>query len=129
MIRRAASIGAALLVLAACRTLQVQGPPENPAIVIHPTPESRAALAQAVSRALGGAHVTLEDDALTKNAALVIDESHLRHQGQVVVLGQDPSASGQPERFHLVKIGDKCVLVHDRTERHFDLMGTDCAPQ
>jgi len=126
MTRRVRSIGATLLALAACRTMQA--PPENPAIVVRPTPESRAALTQAVSKALGGAHVTLEDDALTRDGMLVLDESQLR-RGQVVVLGQEPGASNQPERFHLVKIGDRCVLVHDRTERHFDLIGTDCAPR
>jgi len=126
MTRRVRTIGVTLLALAACRTMQA--PPENPAIVVRPTPESRAALTQAVSKALGGAHVTLEDDALTRDGMLVLDESQLR-RGQVVVLGQEPGASNQPERFHLVKIGDRCVLVHDRTERHFDLIGTDCAPR
>jgi len=126
MTRRVRSTGVALLALAACRTMQA--PPENPAIVVRPTPESRAALTQAVSKALGGAHVTLEDDALTRDGMLVIDQSQLR-RGQVVVLGQDPGASDQAERFHLVKIDDRCVLVHDRTERHFDLIGTDCAPK
>jgi hypothetical protein len=126
MTRRVRTIGVTLLALTACRTMQA--PPENPAIVVRPTPESRAALTQAVSKALGGAHVTLEDDALTRDGMLVLDESQLR-RGQVVVLGQEPGASNQPERFHLVKIGDRCVLVHDRTERHFDLIGTDCAPR
>ncbi len=124
---RARPIGGTLLALAACRTMQA--PPENPAVVINSTPESRTALTQAVSKALGGAHVTLEDDALTLDGALVIEQSQFRRQGQVVVLGQDPGVSDQPERFHLVKIGDRCVLVHDRTERHYDLIGTDCAPR
>jgi hypothetical protein len=127
MTRRVRLIGGTLLALAACRTTMQAGP-ENPAIVINPTPESHAALTQAVSKALGGAHVTLEDDALTRDGMLVVDESQLR-RAQVVILGQEPGASNQPERFHLVKIGDRCVLVHDRTERHFDLIGTDCAPR
>ena len=126
MSRSVKAIGVTLLALAACRTLQAA--PENPAIVVRPTPESRAALTQAVGKALGRAHVTLEDDALTRDGALVLDESRYHRPDQDMVQGRDPRESDEPERFHLVKVGDRCVLVHDRTDRHYDLIGTDCAP-
>jgi hypothetical protein len=43
-------------------------------------------------------------------------------------MDRDPSFPGVSERFHLIKDGERCVLVHDRTDRHYDLLGTVCAP-
>ena len=61
---------AAVFLLSACASAQ----PEVAAVIDKPTQESRAELAQAVSGALNGAHVTLADDALTKDSVLVIEK-------------------------------------------------------
>lgn len=119
---------AALLVTAACRTMQ--GPGEMTAVVVHPTPESRAAIAQAVTRALPThAPVELDDDALTNTGVIVLAPSQRRDPQDLVVEGRDPGAPGREERFHLVKVGEACELVHDRTGRHYALIGTTCAPR
>jgi hypothetical protein len=102
---------------------------EAPAYVVRPTPESRAALAQAVEKALS-TQVTIDDDALTRNGVLEIEGARRRDPTGLVLEGRDPEAPhGRSERFHLVKIGQRCVLIHDRTDRRYDLIGTDCAPR
>jgi hypothetical protein len=117
---------AAVIALAACRTMQGQA--EVRAYVVRPTPESRSALAQAVQRALDGTQVMLEDDALTRDGVLNVDRTQRRDPTQLKTEGRDPSFPGVSERFHLIKDGERCVLVHDRTDRHYDLLGTVCAP-
>ena len=114
----------ALVVLAGCGGAQAV--PENPARIVHPTPESRQAVGRAVAQALEVSHITLDDDALTDGALTIV-------LGQVrdprpLMGGHDPGATGLSERFHLVMIGEHCVLVRDRTDQHYDLIGTTCAP-
>ena len=113
------------LALAACRTT---GALETRAYITHPTPESRTAVSQAVGKALDGAQVTLDDDALTRDGVLNVDQPARRDPTRLTTEGRDPSNSGVTERFHLIKDGEHCVLVHDRTNRHYDLIGTACAP-
>ena len=117
-----------LAAVAACRTGQAVV--EDRAVVVHPSPEARGAIAQAVVRALSleGNQVSLDDDALTHDSTLVIGRSQLRVQERLVVGGRDPNDPGEVERFHLVKAGEHCLLVHDRTGRHYELVGTVCAP-
>ena len=115
------------ILVAACRTGSTG---ETPAYVVRPTPESRFALAQAVSKALAGTQVTLDDDALTGNGMLTVERPQRRDPTQLALEGRDPGVpGGTAERFHLVKIGAHCVLIHDRTDRHYELIGTDCAPR
>jgi len=117
----------ALLASAACRTMQ--GPGETTAVVVHPTPESRTAIAQAVTRALPTHEpVALDDEALTTTGVLVIERAQRRNPVPLAS-GGDPRDLGVDERFHLVKVGEQCELVHDRTGRHYPLMGTTCAPR
>lgn len=101
--------------------------PENPAHIVHATPESRQALARAVAQALEVGHITLDDDALTNDSALTIVLGQTRDP-RPMLGGHDPGAPGPSERFHLVIIGEHCVLVRDRTDQHYDLIGTACAP-
>jgi hypothetical protein len=118
----------ALVATAACRT--AQGPSELTAVVVHPTPESRAAIAQAVTRALPThSPVDLDDDALTNTGVIVLVQAQRRDPQDLVFEGRDPGAPGREERFHLVKMGEQCELVHDRTGRHYPLIGTTCAPR
>jgi hypothetical protein len=116
-----------LLVLAACRTAN---PSEPPAYIVRPTPESRLALAQAVGKALSDPRVTVDDDALTGSGVLTIERAQRPDPKRLAIDGRDPGdPRGVSERFHLVKIGEHCVLIHDRTDRHFELIGTECAPR
>ena len=115
----------ALVVLAGCGGARAV--PENPARIVHPTPESRQALARAVAQALEVGHITLDDDALTSDSALTIVLGQVRDP-RPMMGGHDPGAPGLSERFHLVMIGEHCVLVRDRTDQHYDLIGTTCAP-
>jgi len=114
-----------LVALAACRTPGAVG---DPAVVAHPTPESRSAVAQAVSRALSGRQVDVDDDALTTTGVLVIERGQIRDPSRMLH-GRDPGDPGATERFHLVMQGERCFLVHDRTDRAYELMGTTCRPR
>ena len=107
----------ALVLLAACATAAQPigvAEPGAPAVIVEPTPQSRAALLQAVTDAVG-VQPLLADDALTTGSTLLLERRHL--------LGRDTST---PERFRLVKSGDRCLLVHDRTGRSVALVETRC---
>ncbi|MBC7974419.1 MAG: hypothetical protein H7138_05490 [Myxococcales bacterium] len=117
----------ATVVISACRTAS---PAEPPAYIVRPTTESHMALEQAVGKALGDPGVKVEPDALTGNGVLVIERAKRPDPKRLVIEGGDPSAPrGPEERFHLVTIDQRCVLVHDRTDRRFPLIGTECAPR
>jgi hypothetical protein len=116
----AVAIAAASL---ACRTVRPRH--DVPAVIVDPTARSRAALARAVSAALGGAPVTLADDALTQESTLLVERARLRDPAGLPANGRRP---GGPERFRLVKSGPECVLVHERDGSRFALEETACAP-
>ena len=113
---------AALLSVAACRTAQAR--PDVPALITEPTSQTRADLVQAVSAALGGATVTLSDDALTRDSTLVVERRRRLDPNGLPVNGRD---LGRPETFRLVKNGADCVLVHENSGRRFALSQTACA--
>jgi hypothetical protein len=115
----------ALVAIAGCGGAQAV--PENPAHIVHATPESRQALERAVAQALDVSRVTLEPDALTLDSSLTIGLGQI-NDPRTMLRGHDPEAPGPSERFHLVKIGEHCVLVRDRDNHHYDLIGTDCDP-
>jgi predicted small secreted protein len=131
MIRTATSLTAAalfgLIFVTACRT--TQGVAEDRAHVVHPTPEGREAIAQVVSQAFSGARAILDEDAVTDDGVRVIDPSQLRGTPRLAIAGRAPIDPGRTERFHLVRSGERCVLVHDRSDRHYELTGTACAPR
>jgi hypothetical protein len=120
----ACAVCGALLAIPACRTLDTRR--EVPAVVVHPSAPSRAALRQALSAALDGAPVALAADALTGSSTLVIERAHPRDVRGLPLSGRD---LGAPERFQLVASDGDCVLVHDRTGRRFTLSATECAPR
>jgi hypothetical protein len=113
---------AVVVALVACRTIPATR--EAPAVITDPTPESRAALAKAVSAALNGAHVKLADDALTKTDTLIIEHEQPRDP-----TGAPPDGRqrGMPEQFRLVKAGAQCSLVHQRTDKRYPLTGVTCS--
>ena len=110
---------ASAMLLSACASAQ----PDVAAVIDKPTKESRAELAQAVSAALNGAPVTLADDALTRDSLLIIERAHPRDANGVPLSGRDLD---KPEHFRLVKTGQHCALVHERTGKRTTLASTTC---
>lgn len=114
--------------LAACQHAPPVDPAsEVPAVIVQPTEASRAALAQAVSVALGGVKVTLADFALTQSSELTIERVPRRDpEGRLL----DGRGYGEkPIRFKLLKSGADCVLIHEETGRRYKLADTECAPE
>ncbi len=109
-----------------CAALLMASAPaaDVPARIVDPTPQSRAALLSAVRSALNGATVALADEALTAESALLIERAVRRDPRGLRIQGREVL---RPERFHLVKSGGDCVLVHERTGRRFPLRDTRCA--
>jgi hypothetical protein len=120
----AASSLAALLVLAACRARGET--PEVPAVLTQPTPESRAELRRVVKEALHDPPLSLADDALVEDGELVVERVVRRDASGVPLAGRE---TGRPERFHVVKSGELCVLVHEGSGRRFILAAATCAPR
>jgi len=114
---------AGLMCLAACAS----APPQRdvPAVITSPSPESHAELVRVVSRALNGASLTIADDALTRDCALIIERARARGKGGAPLTGRD---TGKPEHFRLVKNGTRCLLVHERSGKRFTLKSASCAP-
>ena len=114
---------ASLPALAACRT--VREPQDEPAVIVNPTDESRATLRRTLREALAGAPVTLADDALTRSSTLIIEPIWPRDATGRRLGGRE---YGLPERFFLVRSGERCILVHERDGRRLTLEGTACSP-
>ena len=79
-----------------------------------------------MSSDLNGAPVTLADDALTRDSLLIIERAHPRDANGVPLSGRDLD---KPEHFHLVKMGERCELVHERTGKRTTLASTTCLPK
>ena len=80
-----------------------------------------------MSGALNGVKVTLSDYALTNSSELIIERMLRRDPGGNPIDGR--GLGEKPERFRLVKSGDACVLIYDRTGRRTRLADTECAPE
>jgi len=119
---RLAALCLATMHLAACASSSAQE--SRAAIIVDPTPASHAELVEIVSTALHGVPVTLADDALTVESVLLIERRPARDAGGQRLDGRDP---GRPERFHLVKRGRQCLLIHERTGTPYSLTATQCA--
>jgi len=106
--------------LASCATpagLRSENASEGvPAVIVDPTPQSRAALLQAVAGALNGAQPLLADDALTRESTLLVERRLLEGRDRVA-----------PEKFRLLLIDARCVLVHETSGKRAVLAGTTCA--
>jgi hypothetical protein len=109
---------APVLAVGACAT-------ELPARIVAPTPESRSELSGAVSAALGGIAVTLAEDALTESSVLTLEHAPTGADARAAT-GREV---GRPERFRLLKVGLRCVLVHDSDGARTVLAHTSCAPE
>ncbi len=115
---------AGMLYLAACATVSTAR--DLPAVITTPTAESRAELLRVVTRALDGVPLTIADDALTRDSALIMERARPRGADGALLSGRE---TGRPERFQLVKNGSRCVLVHERTGKRFTLSSATCAPR
>lgn len=109
------------LTLSACGSLRAE--PESPALLTQPSTESRAELERVISNALGGAPVTLADDALTRASELTIERARPRDAQGRLLNGRE---LGRPEHFRLLKVDSDCVLVHERSGQRFTLVQTHC---
>jgi hypothetical protein len=112
---------AALLAVVACRTTHAAA--DEPARIVRPTPQGHDQLVSAVSSALGGASVTLRDDALTQESSLSIERRPLRDPAGHLAQGR---ITEMPERFALIRSGERCFLVHQRTSKRIELPGVEC---
>ena len=99
---------AGVLALPGCAT---SAPRDVPAVIVDPTPQSRAELSLAVQRALHSDPIPLADDALTRTSLLPIDRMLRRDSHGRLLNGME--IGRKPEIFKLVKRGNACVLIHD----------------
>jgi len=116
-------MAAGTLVLVACRTAAPSDAAR--AVLTNPTAETRAELTQVVSAALGGAGVTLADDALTHESELIIERVRPRDAHGLLLNGR---VLGKPEHFHLVQEGARCVLIQESTGKRQLLTKATCKP-
>lgn len=97
-----------------------------PARIVDATPESRAELKRVVSQALGGADVTLADDALMHDSMLNIDRKTYRDTRGNPIDGRE---LGMPIQFVLLKQGQRCVLELRSSGQRWNLPATKCAAE
>jgi hypothetical protein len=92
------------------------------AVIVNPTDRSRASLHNVVRKALSRESVLLSDEALTEDSVLVVEPQRIRDSaGQLLT-----DSSVRVERFQLLKRGDECLLVHERTGQRYSLAETTC---
>ena len=110
-----------VLGLAACQAPAPQR--DVAAVLLNPTPQSRAQLANALNEMLGVSSVTLADDAFTRSSVLLIERSPARDPDGVRITGRD---YGKPETLTLVKSASACVLVNARDGMRIVLTDATC---
>lgn len=108
-----------LLTLAACAVTAQ----ERPALLTNSDAKTRAALMRIISGALHVPAVTLADDAFTRDSLLIIERQAVRDASGHRVSGRE---FGKPEHFRLVLSGGRCVVVHVRTGRQYELKDAAC---
>ncbi len=116
-----------LSALVACAVSACATPPPEPeqaAVIVLPSAQSRAALQSAVSTALHRDSVRLADDALTNDSILLIEPVRPRDAAGLPLQGRE---TRPPEKFRLVKSGRSCILIHERTSERQELPQTQCA--
>lgn len=116
---RVAAIGAALIVTACAQT---PSKADAPAVIVEATAPGSNELRSTVQKALGVSAITLADDALTESSTLFIERASADAGGRPL----DGRNIGRPEQFNLIKSGDRCVLVHERTGLRYELTSTRC---
>ena len=102
-----------LLLLPACTRVALHA--EAPAVIDAPAAQSRGDLLAALNLALGQTPAPLAEDALTHDSLLLIERRRLNDRELT-----------RPERFQLLKTGRRCVLLHERSGRRYELVHTRC---
>ena len=114
---------AAALFLASCAS--APDPIDEPARIVEPDENSRAALRATLHEALG-VSVTVSDAALTDSSLLVIEN-------QPPATMENPVPQGRimdlPIQFRLVRNGDDCILINRQDEKRYLLRDTRCVPE
>lgn len=95
---------------------------EIPAVIDQPSTSSRDELQKVVSTVVGS-RVTLAPDALTQDSTLSIERAVARDSGSRRIDVREVSG---PEIFRLIKRGEQCVLVHERTKTETVLNAATC---
>jgi len=115
-------LATALCVFTACATTSAAN--DVPAIIVRSDAQTGTELQSAVSKALNRASVALADDALTRESTLIIEPERLRDPHGRLAQGREMR---MPELFRLVKSGQRCVLIHERTGQRTALENIKCA--
>src|SRR5512140_2236647 len=119
---------AALCLIAGCTGIPAAE--DLPAVIVAPDAQSRAELQHAVSAALDRTSVILADDALTRDSLLTMEHARLPDARAGIAQGRAQGREMRmPEQFRLVKSGQLCVLIHERSGRRIALTGAKCAAQ
>lgn len=108
------------LVLGGCQTVNADY--DQPARIVDPDADSRAALNAALNEALG-TDVMLADDALTASSLLTIERWPAGTMDNPVPQGR---ILEKPIQFQLVRNGADCVLVKQSDGARYPLNDTDC---
>jgi hypothetical protein len=112
---------ALVLLLSACASSTAQA--ERPAVIVNPMAATRAELLNIVRMALNNAPVTLADDALTQDNALIIERTPRHDAGGQLLNGR---VLELPEHFVLSLSNSHCVLTQQSTHRHWVLRQATC---
>ena len=113
-------IAAVALVASGCASM---AHPDIPAVIIESSPESRAELLSIVTSALQRTDVMLVDDALMSTSMLLLERTPARDSSGQRLSGRD---FDRPEQFLLVTSDGRCMLIHQRTNRRYELRRTRC---
>lgn len=109
--------------LSACALPDIEA---EPAVIVDPDAQSRAALTRAVAESLDDAEISLAADALTDSSKLVLERR--RPTSRESLEGESPSLD-RPEEFQLLIQGEACILVHEESGARHMLADTSCRPE
>jgi hypothetical protein len=110
-----------VLMLSACQSAGQAVP--SPAVIVDANAAVRAELQQVVSNVLNRTNVLLADNALTSSSELIIETARPRDGAGRLLNGRE---LGNPEHFSLLRDGTRCFLVHERTQRRYELKEARC---
>lgn len=97
----------------------------RPAVLTHPTAETRAELSRVVSEALHRAPVRLAEDALTHDSVLIIGRAEARDATGLPLQGRELD---RPQHFRLVEQAAHCFLIQESTGKRWRLRSATCGP-
>lgn len=120
MFARISVLGVAAM-LSACASVAQQ---DSPALLTNADAQTHAELIRTISSALNVKTVTIAQDALTRASLLLIERTPARDATGQRLTGRD---FDKPEKFQLLRAGDRCVLLHVRTGKRYELAHASCA--